>query len=140
MFLQTDILTLAFVLDLHQALFPRGTLNLAHCANYLWKEAHSHNHQFHRVLKLSRASPDFAPFPVKDGDPQSRRSKRVHPQYSTALHPSSDARTSVFITPDDLELILLLLCCFPFVFVLYPFLSLSILYLLIYKRKVIFNN
>lgn len=90
LFLQTDIL-LAFVLDLHRALFPWGTLNLAHCANYLWKEAHSHNHQFHRVLKLSRASPDCAPCPTKDGDPQSWRSKRVHLQYSMALHPSSDS-------------------------------------------------
>lgn len=62
---------LAFALDLHQALFPWGTLNLAHSANYLWKEAHSHNHQFQRVLKLSWASPHCAPFPMKDGDPQS---------------------------------------------------------------------
>lgn len=81
---------LAFVLDLHGARFPRGTLNLAHCANYLWKEAHSHNHQFHRVLKLSWASPGCAPFPMKDGDPRSWWSWRVHLQYSWAPHPSSE--------------------------------------------------
>lgn len=133
---------LEFVVDLHQAISPWGTLNLAHCANYLWKKAHSRNHQFRLVLKLSWASAQCAPFPMKDGDAESRWSRGVHLQYSVAPHPSCDRVTSVFITPDDLELISLLLCCFPFVFVQYPLLCVCVcvLYLLIYKRKVISNN
>lgn len=43
---------LAFVLDLQQALVPWDTLNLAHCANYLWNEAHSHNHQFRSGVEI----------------------------------------------------------------------------------------
>ena len=84
---------LAYVLDLYQPQFPQGPLNLAHCANYLWKETHSHNHQFHPVLKSSWASPDRAPFPDERwGNPLSSLTYGIvwaHRSSSDHIRPSS---------------------------------------------------
>lgn len=123
----------AFVFDLKQPLFPWAALNLAHCANYRWKEAHAHYHQFHLVLKLIWASPNCAPFSMKDGASAKLAVQGSSPTVQCSSSSLLASRMSVFITSHDLELILLLPCCFPFVFVQYPFRSVSILYLSIYK-------
>lgn len=104
-----------FALDLYQPPSPWGALNLARSANYLWKGAHSHSHQFGVVLKRSWASPDRAPISDErwrgSGEPAVQGS-------SSAVHCGCSALVwvpvSVFITSHDLELILLPLCCFLF--------------------------
>lgn len=70
-------------------LFPWGTLNLAACANYFWKEAHSHNHQFQEEQKSSWASLDCAPFLMKDGR-STKLASREGFTHSMTLYPSSD--------------------------------------------------
>lgn len=78
-------------LDLYQFQVLWDILNLARRANYLWKLAHWLIHQFHLVLKRSRALPDCVPrFWWKMGYPWSWRCSRVHPQYRRARHPSSN--------------------------------------------------